>query len=1333
MSVEIFGPKGYDFQYLNSLLVALEYLNKDEVEIYIEKKNGEDAQITFSREEIKYIIDIQVKNRSEDIDLQSFADWISHFESRSVSNCLLNKLDKNDTRYVVFISDARSKDDVSLFVDEEAIHTELSVGFSNEYLDKIKETIKNCYSDSNSKSISRRTFLESFIDGISNNNLRSILKKAKLRERYTEVYSTEKIRYLLNKKFYIPQGKTDDVIIELLDKIRHSRGTDISITTDLIHIIDKYSGKIVLNRNGNYIKRIERELCGRILSTNNVLLLTGVSFCGKSYLAKDIAQDYLENGYNVERVGELYGDGGAISFIRHRGIEDRLLIFEDPFGQVETKNDAMNIFNELRNLIRESKSNRKIIITSRKDILLDTTSKKTISECSIDSHCWIDLTLDSSEKMIELWESYYGDSAESKKLCDDVTKWLQETEKTSSLQLGHIANIYSAKKELRDLIALETVDIISTARIDSNDLAGIIERRGSAASKIFVALGLSCNTYKTVTLNDLAFILSECEKKPGIYKDKKECIEITLDDYLEDNKYSNYPKYDFDYKLNNEYKSELKYLNQHGYIQIDNVKRIMFVHPIYHFATQLLFKKQFIDVLEQKEVTDLVEKTLSSLSINANLCTLIMLENLYKEKPDGELRKLILTGLDSIFPSVRDKVIMFFDRRISDLDESEQNKFVDVLMYGQSIDNDGIGWYDGIPYFNISERRRLSYRDWLRNEISNGEVDSLLRKIVGGIEISSEEMWNLLNIRNSGVIELNILEKALTYDESFIRGKAIRLIFENYAFEFEKVDEYLNSYEHPEIIYSLFRGALNSWLRYSSESKKKILDYFKSSINIMSVAIRTKKLLENFEDEHSGESINWSEVEEKDKIELWNVWHEIFVEFLNKFPSRYVTMNEPHMVSVTEHSLEYIKDEEKVIELSIAWFNWLDRYLQYNLPHDYGMSVAQYLLDGTGKKSDYRVDIFETMLTTEKTSFITSNIKVFVDYWNDLSDKEKRIVLNLYKSTRKDISWIKAVSLSRKITPYEIQVEILGEIIDEKSISDVVDILIQKGLLEKCLNIHCGYPQPLWWNGYHHNNYKLWDAVIVEVLKRNELNRAFDIALREVIDLLYNYNDKRISNINDVYEQDLLKIPDKRKLVFERLLHVTVSHNQCNKKLWDLLLQYSSQEEIEFYFNKIVEDIELVQYWQIGYGDLFALFDSSIIFEKIYPNLEVDNLIKDLGENTLTLYKMINDSKNTFEGFRDKELSASSQKVNEEEILKRNAELEKLKASFLVSITKIYKDSQPRLFLSNEFVKGVMKKMEITSSELEDLIEKNRVRLIEITRDLRQKYDDHYDLIDWVN
>ena len=69
MSVEISGPKGYDYQYLISLLVALEYLDKDDVEKYIEKKNEEDAQVIFNEDGRKHTIDIQVKSRSEKISL----------------------------------------------------------------------------------------------------------------------------------------------------------------------------------------------------------------------------------------------------------------------------------------------------------------------------------------------------------------------------------------------------------------------------------------------------------------------------------------------------------------------------------------------------------------------------------------------------------------------------------------------------------------------------------------------------------------------------------------------------------------------------------------------------------------------------------------------------------------------------------------------------------------------------------------------------------------------------------------------------------------------------------------------------------------------------------------------------------------------------------------------------------------------------------------------------------------------------------------------------------------------------------------------------------------
>lgn len=1309
MSVEIYGPQGYDFQYLNSLLIALEYLDKDEVEVYIEKSNEEDAQIVFKEKNIKYIIDIQVKNKSDDIDIETFAKWISHFESRSETVCLLNKI-QQDNRFALFISDARSKDDVSLFVDDNAINIELDRRFSNEYLNSIKEYIKKCCDNKSDISISRNNYLNKLMDTITNSNLRKILKKIKLREKYTEKYSNEAIKSLLNKKFYIPQSNLDNVVIELLDKIRKGRGTNTSISRELLEVINKYSGKIILNRDENYISRSERELCKQILDSRNILLLTGVSLCGKSYLAKDIAQEYLEDGYNIEQTGEIYGDSGGLSFIKSRSLEDRLLILEDPFGQVETKTDAGSILSEIRKIIRESKTNRKIIITSRKDILLDVYLKRNIEECTIDSHNWIDLTNKEHENIKCLWEQYYGNSRESLMIYDKIIKRIRDVEKSHSLQLGHIANIYNSNKNLDKLSSLNTTNILNTARVDSEDLANIIDRRGEISRYIFITLGLCCNTYRQINLDDLLFILSNAKECPGIIEDKyiTGAKHYSLGKVENESKF--YLKYDDEYRLLDEYKNELRYLQNYGYIEIDNLKRIAFVHPIYHYAAQLLFKKYYNDIFEKERIIEIMDRCISSISVNANLSMLTILENYYREEDDNTIKKIMLKALNSVFPSVRDKVVMFFDRRINKLNENEQKKFTDVLISSNNIQNIHINWYKGIPYFKKTNYFDFSLVGESEYRLNDKDIEPIIDNINDNINISSEDMWTLININNSKHLSFEVLEKAMNYDESFIRAKAIELIFNKYAFEFskDKIEGYLNEYEHHNVIYSLFKGAMDSWLKYNEESRMLIIDYFKKSLDRMSVSIRVKRFLENFGDEYSYTGIDWIDLEYNQKEILWNVWHEIFIEFFNKFPSKYTRIHQAHMVNTTNKSLKFIKNEEKIVELSTAWFSWLHRDLEHNLPDDYGMSVAEYLMKGTSVKSSFRQSIFEQMLLTQNTSFITTNVYIFIEYWDKLSDSEKQVLLNIYKSKRNDIKWIKSVSLNVEDIPKDIQVEILGQTIDDKNTSDIVDILIQQDLLEPCLNIYCGYPQPLWWNGLHHTNKKLWDDIIVEVLKRDKFDNSYNIALRELMDLLYNHDDRRIENIYEIYEEILLKDYKKRSLVFEKLIHVTATQNQSNKKLWDLLFEYSSQEEECFYYDRITEDIELIQYYQYGNGDLFELFDEEKIFKQIYPRLDSDNEIIKFINRFLSTYSSI---------------------ISINEFANKDLELEK--ETFKNMLIDKLRKTPPRLFISNYIIQNSVKKLNIKSSELENLIEKNRVRLLDIASECRKKYNDNYDLDNW--
>lgn len=77
----------------------------------------------------------------------------------------------------------------------------------------------------------------------------------------------------------------------------------------------------------------------------------------------------------------------------------RLLLIEDPFGHIRENKDSIEILDKILYLIRGRLSvNRKIIITSRQDVLLDVFRKKQIEDCKIQDNVWINTSITSTEE-----------------------------------------------------------------------------------------------------------------------------------------------------------------------------------------------------------------------------------------------------------------------------------------------------------------------------------------------------------------------------------------------------------------------------------------------------------------------------------------------------------------------------------------------------------------------------------------------------------------------------------------------------------------------------------------------------------------------------------------------------------------------------------------------------------------------------------------------------------------------------------------------------------------------------------------------------------------------
>ncbi|WP_035571873.1 hypothetical protein, partial [Halonatronum saccharophilum] len=894
MSIETSGPQGYEYQYLVSLLITLRVIHNENIEVLIENQDGEDAQIKYIKNGKEEIIDIQVKKRSQPIEIDEYCKWISHFENRNFRSNLLTKLKKDKNRIAIFITNQRCKDEVSIFLSENEEIRQLSKPINSKKISSIKSYILSVYQKKIGIEKKRRLFLKDFLKDISNEELKNVLRRMIIFTQYKEENVEFEIKTILNSKFNITQNCLNNVILELLEVIKKGRDTKQNIVSDIYDRLEKSKGEKIFHYDKFYFKRDKVKKCIDILNEENVLLLTGISQCGKTYVAQDIAQKFQDSGYNIERT---YDYNEAISFLKRSISDDRLCILDDPFGAIEVKDNGLLILKNIKELINNLRKDRKLIITTRKDILYKIKESKSLEECSILGVKWLDLTVVKKDEYKKIWSRYFKNNNKSNDLFNEVYNYLNKNENGGFLQPGQIKELFY-NKTIDELSTLNISEVIEIARTDSKELAKKIKNKDEDYSKLMIALWLGCNTIESMKLNDLKYLLGESDEKPSLLEEKKNWNGISHS-FNRDISIPKFPKYKYNYELNNVYKKGLQYLYDHGYISIEN-ENITFNHPIYNNAGKFLFKKELNTLFNSENNIKLAYRSLGILDKTSVMNTIRILEEIYLEEKNNSIKRLILKGLYSIFPAVKDRVVSFFDSRINELSKEEQENFIDQLFFDENIEGSSILWYKEEPWFNTSNERKFhSYL--MNNKLSDTEIIQIKQAVINNELISSKRMWDLLNETNF-IFEIKeyeiILKKALKFKEAFIRGKAIYSLFKDYAYNYNKIDKYLDSNEHPNVIYNLFKGMLKSYEKYDNNKKLKIINFIKNNFDNMSVSIKFKKFLENFGDKYNQDIIEWDNYSDKQKVELWEVWYELIIELMIKFPSKHTSMNQPHLDSV---------------------------------------------------------------------------------------------------------------------------------------------------------------------------------------------------------------------------------------------------------------------------------------------------------------------------------------------------------------------------------------------------------------------------------------------------
>lgn len=1292
MTVETVGAQGFDYQYTATLYMILKYLEMDNFKAWVENESFEDAKLSYQLENKMYQIELQVKNRSRAISYDEFAGWLAHFQKRKSDYFILDKIQESDTNFFVIVTNNRCTDDVSKFLGNESEIKENGIHFSKEKLEDLKKRILMRIDDRTQLGKERKKHVKQYFAEKNANELNKVFRRVCVIERKEQIETD--ICMFLKKQYQIPEFICKDVMNQMLDTIRKGRDSGENIVISIKEIIKNKKFTRVLPEDNKFYKRDSIDMLKNELLQKHVLLLTGLPFSGKTYMAKTIAQELQEEGYYVKRADNIIDDQEAYYFFVSPENDSRLLLLEDPFGHIRKKDEYMDILDKIRELVREKISiNRKIIVTSRIDVLFDVFKKSEIESCKIVGNKWNNTSITDIQEAKKIWQLFYGKSKESFRVFERLSSHFDHYKESVFLEIGEIRHLFIEETDIHKLKDMSTNEIIKMARISSGEVCQKIESYGEDYKDIFILMGCFCDTIRTINIKDLAYILCSHEEPVSIRKKNQEKVTITTRRSQKSLNTNNvFPEYSQIIELDKNIKNILRDLCEKGYIYKDrNTKEFYFLHPVYSYASKLLLEKEINEDWDINKYIEYMNRAIGSLSPNAAVCSLYRLEQ------EFELSQVIIDcvvkGSMSIFPVVRDASILFLDRNFDALSEQVQKDFM-INIKNSRIADEYIQWNCGECWYQIDGNHYYDcYTDYL-NDYLGKDITITLNDIENRMQkeknFSKKEIYEIMSSRLVDNLSQKFLEYALLSDEAIIRSKAVYYLFKNYAvkLDFEKA-EYLNNFESYNVVYNMLKGMFHSIESFSDENIKLLISYFQKQFARKSISMYVENLFDKFGDEYESKAIDWKK-HNKYKLKVWKVWASLFSKWLICFPVKFMKMHESHLCLNVERSLKYLKNQQEVVDIANAWLQWINNYLHYHSVSDYGMSVLNYLIIGTANANNLRKGILVKELGVNNTSLVTSHISHIVDLWDMLTNEEKSAICKyLSDESRSDIKWIQAVALTRKKVPKEIQIAITGTIFLDKKIEQIIDILNDKKVLTECLHVFCGFPQPLWFNGYHHaGECLLWDGVMMEILKKPVSKECYNISLREFINVLYN-RECRFINGYSLY-QKMLCDNENRKQIFNRLAYTSVTQNQENKKLWDCLFLKCSDEEKAQFFSMISSFIEMVEQKNIGYNGLLCEYEFKDVVNYILPYFSSDKEIYELSCSILNIYKM--------NWKIEKDLVIE----DEFEIIKSVIEVYEKK------VEEIYEKTPPRLLFTNTIVECVCNEFGMQSDVIQKTLKKSK-------------------------
>lgn len=1071
MTINVTGPKKYDFQDLVCIAFGLRSVHRTGAELLIEPDGGEDCELR----ENGAVVEIQVKGAEGRFGIKDLADYLGHPGKRVAGNTLLERLLADSSRFVVLVLSSRCDDATSALVQPfgwKESQRDHSFGIAN-----AQALLTAFAKPSGEKNPSKLTKARdqhraTIAAGLTPDLLNIALQRLALIERLDEIGLTSVCDDILVRIHDVPKDRTSDTISRLRDVIKTAKGLAANVLPDIARILDASSAGS-LSPQG-YIERGDEAHWEDTLSQSKVLLLTGRPRTGKSDAARYVAAKFQKLGYSVRVLSDVKE---AERFLSEPSSSQRLAVLDDPLGGTHTEPEHVKIYQQLEDLIGHLRHDRRLIVSQSQEQLLVTTGARDASNLDIDGHPWHDLSDFRAAFSARIW----CQEAASVAMPPELAQFVNDALSSGKLVLDagsirHLARHYAKARVPYKLGQIERI-----AHERASALADVWKAEGLQALARSLAIGTTA--MEPISEMELAFLLGKGgEGLPGMPTSNFTVTQIGGDPPEP----SPDPDYDEEPKLDQTALVGLDAFETRRLISYGSSESVNFAHAYYRAAGEasagVSTKKQVEDALMVLTRALFCRSGATSKAAARNLDWIH--DRLVRSGRPNAIPELAERGLESYFPATRDLCYAFLMRYIGELPRDFQARLPDWVIAIQRRDVATMAWREDEACLPLG--RTFSGAERLEALLFPPERKDVLNEL--NLLEAPEESY----LRPQGACRAlsyykgepfalghQAMSRLLNYGEGFIRATAAEIWFSVDRSADDDILRQLNADDHPAVASAMLDGAVKGWPTLSQDRRARLIGIISAQASSPAAAAAMMPNLVRFD-----------RIEYTGPARAWDLFAAVMPSALDALPAT-TDFTEARLFNVVMEARGKIAPE-LLTSICESWLHWLERLTGEGLvPDDFSLGFVDLLLDITNGKPELREGRLARALSLPGSSASYVVVSDIAEHWETLSDTEREFLKDILVSSRSDAVWLKASVLTSSVVPKDLEHLLLPACLtlDDPPETLLADIPVE--LLTACIQAFTGQPSRLW--NRAHRNAAVWQPV-VDLIVRQPDHPLFELA-----------------------------------------------------------------------------------------------------------------------------------------------------------------------------------------------------------------------------------------------